>query len=181
MRIQQGHKSDELYHINGYREKYKYWRRLVFLKKKVKPRVWFSDILNKAYVFLNQQMGGKSSPDKNSYEPSLSNKSNQKVTKMNYQRTPRRSFWGRLFPLALAWQPAGTPSPYLWMSSSSGSGQKPVIRVGRRRKAEPPASGRERAETPQREREQESSVPASYGGTGGEAAGRQPPGAPVSQ
>ena len=57
-------------------------------------------------------------------------------------------------------------------STSGGSGNKPTIRVGRRRRAEPPSTGRERADTPQRERESGSYEQPSFGsGSGGDLGG----------
>ncbi len=60
-------------------------------------------------------------------------------------------------------------------SFSNSSGKKPTIRVGRRRRAEPPASGRERAEAPRREREGDQYSKPSYGSTGGGGMGGQVP------
>lgn len=55
-------------------------------------------------------------------------------------------------------------SPYILRASSSEPDPKRVVRAGRRRKAEPPAGGRERAETPQRERESAGGSPPFSGG-----------------
>lgn len=62
-------------------------------------------------------------------------------------------------------------------TASGDSGSKPTIRVGRRRRAEVPASGRERAEAPERERESGGFQQSGYGGSGGGGMGGSIPSA----
>ncbi|MCC6957138.1 MAG: hypothetical protein IT316_10140 [Anaerolineales bacterium] len=63
---------------------------------------------------------------------------------------------------------AGAPGNLLLFSSASdGSGENRVVRGERRRRAEPPASGRERAEAPRRETPGQGAPPSWSGGGGG--------------
>jgi len=55
----------------------------------------------------------------------------------------------------------------MFFSSSSGSGPNRVVRGERRRRAEPPESGRERAEAPRRESGGQGMPPPGFGGGGG--------------
>jgi Clostripain family len=79
-----------------------------------------------------------------------------------------------------SWQPLGSRHLLAQGAGSSGQGEKPTVRVQRRRRSEPAgAEGRERAEAPRRRQPADQSPPPPRG-TGGSGGGSRPPSRPSS-